>query len=610
MSPGPKWAAIVSAVALLCLGAQLTYTHNANSSVTPASSRNAFQRVSGPSASQNKPLKAPPLSKQLVREHALNNTIIIAFANANHIDYTFNWLTYVFANNITNYLVGAIDPTTARTLSKAGVNFFSMYDNVANGAVRMPEGDLAFLSQGFLSIGLHKLALIRTVLGYKVDLVCSDVDTVWLQNPLPYFARFPEADILVSSDATAPTHDDEGLEDPQVIGRHDLNIGIMMLRCTKNMTLFVDAWQQQLQRKGGQHWDQGEFNMLLRINMFKNHFSWWDHTDTWDRVYKPKATVAQNKRIVWAYNHSVTVGVLPVSMFANGHIFFIQKLYKKLRSPLHVVHANFIGGGFKRHRFRESQLWLYDKPAYYNVDQLLSFDMRTLQPPADWLQLNTRQRVQFHLENIGTQLQQFWNAAGAAVALNRTLILPRFTCYCDELWYWSLEVNPGYKCRYVGARNQTLPFLCPHDMVVNLLQLDDEPTKFGAAVKYRESTFMENPRTPQAIKDDVVRITLQLPDQLPEPFPVPVQASQHLPEHLRVRQQLQQMAEPIVTQIPVSWTVTETDLRDTLSQHQSHRVLHMTDMGCVILNSYRGWDRRRSHASLDRWRFLLFASVH
>ncbi len=46
------------------------------------------------------------------------------------------------------------------------------------------------------------------------------------------------------------------------------------------------------------------------------------------RIYKPKATVAQNKRIVWAYDHSVTVGVLPVSMFANGHIFFVQKLYE------------------------------------------------------------------------------------------------------------------------------------------------------------------------------------------------------------------------------------------------------------------------------------------
>lgn len=46
------------------------------------------------------------------------------------------------------------------------------------------------------------------------------------------------------------------------------------------------------------------------------------------RVYKPKATVAQNKRVVWAFDHSVTVGVLPVSMFANGHIFFVQKLYE------------------------------------------------------------------------------------------------------------------------------------------------------------------------------------------------------------------------------------------------------------------------------------------
>ena len=109
-----------------------------------------------------------------------------------------------------------------------------------------------------------------------------------------------------------------------------------------------------------------------------------------------------------------------------------------------------------------------------------------------------------------------------------------------------------------------------------------------------------------------MRIRLQLPNQLPEPLPdqLPVQASQYLPEHLQVRRQLQQMAEPIVTQIPVSWTVTEAELRDTLSQYESHKVLHMTDMGHVILNSYRGWDKRRSHASLDRWRFLLFSSVH
>ena len=95
--------------------------------------------------SQPKALKAPKLTKQLVKKHAVDNTIIVVFANANHIDYCFNWLTYVFANNITNYIVGAVDRTTARTLAEAGVNFFSMYGDVSKGAAEMPEGDSAAL---------------------------------------------------------------------------------------------------------------------------------------------------------------------------------------------------------------------------------------------------------------------------------------------------------------------------------------------------------------------------------------------------------------------------------------------------------------------------------
>lgn len=33
------------------------------------------------------------------------------------------------------------------------------------------------------------------------DVVVSDVDTVWLQDPQPFMAHYPEADILVSSDS-------------------------------------------------------------------------------------------------------------------------------------------------------------------------------------------------------------------------------------------------------------------------------------------------------------------------------------------------------------------------------------------------------------------------
>ena len=61
----------------------------------------------------------------------------------------------------------------------------------------------------------------------------------------------------------------------------------MLLRCNKGVVRFVDAWQQRLQQKGAQGWDQLEFNDLLRINMFKNHYSWWDHTDRWERYVPP-----------------------------------------------------------------------------------------------------------------------------------------------------------------------------------------------------------------------------------------------------------------------------------------------------------------------------------
>lgn len=47
------------------------------------------------------------------------------------------------------------------------------------------------------------------------------------------------------------------------------------------------------------------------------------------RVYKPKAPFLSNSsRILWGFDHTVKVGALPVAMFANGHVFFNQKLYE------------------------------------------------------------------------------------------------------------------------------------------------------------------------------------------------------------------------------------------------------------------------------------------
>lgn len=50
-----------------------------------------------------------------------------------------------------------------------------------------------------------KIKLIRDVLALEVSVVVSDIDTAWVKNPIPYFHRYPEADILTSSDQLGPT---------------------------------------------------------------------------------------------------------------------------------------------------------------------------------------------------------------------------------------------------------------------------------------------------------------------------------------------------------------------------------------------------------------------
>lgn len=80
------------------------------------------------------------LSKRLVQQIASNNTIIVAFANAHHIDYTFNWLSYIYALNISNYLIGALDSTTAEALLEYGVKHFAMYGGYSKSMAELPSG--------------------------------------------------------------------------------------------------------------------------------------------------------------------------------------------------------------------------------------------------------------------------------------------------------------------------------------------------------------------------------------------------------------------------------------------------------------------------------------
>ena len=49
--------------------------------------------------------------------------------------------------------------------------------------------------------GREKIALIKQFTAMGSNILVSDIDTVWLRDPLPYMAQYPQADILMSSDS-------------------------------------------------------------------------------------------------------------------------------------------------------------------------------------------------------------------------------------------------------------------------------------------------------------------------------------------------------------------------------------------------------------------------
>ncbi|KAJ8501403.1 hypothetical protein OPV22_011955 [Ensete ventricosum] len=119
-------------------------------------------------------LKSFLLTKEIVKHRAKDNIIILTFANHAFLDFILNWVKHLTDLNIFNILVGAMDTK--------------------------------LLEEG------KKVLLIDDVLPFGYELLMCDTDMVWLKNPLPYFARFPEADMLTSSDQIRPTTTDDSLE--------------------------------------------------------------------------------------------------------------------------------------------------------------------------------------------------------------------------------------------------------------------------------------------------------------------------------------------------------------------------------------------------------------
>lgn len=291
-----------------------------------------------PAGSQLPPRDAFALTKEMIEFRAKKNVIAVTFANFAFMDFVLNWVRHLTDVEVTNILVGAMDTKILEALFWKGVPVFDMRSG-------METVDVGWGTPKFHKMGREKVILINAFLAEGYEILMCDTDVVFLQDPFPYFERFPDADILTSSDEVVNSVDDDRLEFyGQSWGAY--NIGIFFWRPTTIAKELAKEWLQLL-LSDDKIWDQNGFNDLAR------------------NVTGPSVG---HDSLFWAYRGNLKMGILPVSLFCSGHTYFIQELYKKLDLVPYAVHTTFQFGGTegKRHRLREAKLF-HDPPEYFDT---------------------------------------------------------------------------------------------------------------------------------------------------------------------------------------------------------------------------------------------------
>lgn len=105
-----------------------------------------------------------------------------------------------------------------------------------------------------------------------------------------------------------------------------------------------------------------------------------------------------------------------------------------------------------------------------------------------------------HSRALEAYVAELRDALALAHALKRTLVLPRWNCYCDRLWSGSDDIF-HFGCMYPGAQDgKFVPFVCPMDHVLSPAVWKQEP--------YRDAAFLDSPQLPASVKKGIVDVQL------------------------------------------------------------------------------------------------------
>ncbi|KAK9909514.1 hypothetical protein WJX75_003420 [Coccomyxa subellipsoidea] len=420
------------------------------------------------------------LTAALANSRSRDGIVIVTWASAAYLDFLRNWVHQITLLEVENFLIGAMDSEVAQYLRQQNIPYFDMQAGMYSDM----QGHLMKGTKAARMLAFNKIGVAQTLNTFGLDALLCDADVVWLRDPSDYFSGLEEADILVATDGLGVSNakDDDGLESPEAALRHQMSTGIVFLRHGRGARSFLDAWDSALRRNASRT-EQQAFNAVARVGV------------------KPLKTHPDNWRVFYGMGRTVTFGILPASGFANGHSYFVQRLYDVMRVSPYAVHMSYVFGGVaaKRNRLREEQIWL-DDPGYYDQKRLLTLDIHVPAIPDNFERLKNDYMVELHLKLMQHQLDQLVVGFAMAMTLKRTLVMPRLVCFCDRFW------SPLERCRAPGAGRMQLPFVCPLDQILRPSHFGDAPELYGPPIAFREHSFWDNPDTPAELKDNQVEV--------------------------------------------------------------------------------------------------------
>ena len=436
-----------------------------------------------------------PLPDHL-RRRRKGSDLFLSFASHSMAPFALNWIANLRRAGITTVLVGALDEKMEKICQEHGVAYLPIQ---AQSIASRGAANLRFDYSAYKRMAALKVAFYTRILQMGFNLWACDADTGWMGDPKPFVNEYPmqHVDIMTTTDCIDVEGDQHG-----GCWHVDHNTGLVYMRSRPIVLEFLAAWKQKIQTtRDIMVRDQAALNLLMRENF---------RSKTWQPPPDPDGGQAV-RPIYLAWNDKLKIARLPLRYLANGHTFFLQRLYAKTaHPPPFVVHMTYQYGDSssfpfgKRQRMREGRVWQVDPPSYFNDGKYLAISPEAAIAPTDnasgldYLPTSiTTAEAADRFNREDTHMRRVLrDALGLAIALNRTLIMPRMLCYCDNIW------KEMKHCRVGGAFGMTLPFDCPADHIINLARWFDP----DVPIAFREPGFLTDPRLSPAIRNSWVRV--------------------------------------------------------------------------------------------------------